>query len=123
MTAAIVRLPTAAPRKVDNHRWAAQRRAGLALYREQGAFPRPLSSNRDDVLKAERLADYMESHPMSATTAIIMGLIKQLKPDQLEALCLSVMGSADAMTLIELAKADTRISHLVHVVLDRRGLQ
>ena len=124
MSAAVVKLPTAAPRKVTNDRWKEQRCAGRALLREQGVFGFPLHPNREAVIKAERLADFMECHaPMTPATGVVIGLIRLLNPEQLESLCHSVRGSLEALTLAELAKADSCVSHLVHVVLDRRGLQ
>lgn len=124
MSAAVVKLPTAASHKVNNSRWMEQRRAGSRLRVEQGVFHHPLSRDREAVIKAERLADFMERHaPMSPATAIAIGLIKLLDQSQLEKLCLTVMASADALALIELAKADSGMTHLLHCVLDRRGLQ
>lgn len=122
MSAAVVRLPTAASHKVNNSRWMEQRRAGARLRNEQGAFHHLLSSDRAAVIKAERLATFMEQNsPLTPFTAVAIGLIKLLDQAQLEKLCLSVMPSAEAMTLVELARADSGMVHMVHCVLTRRG--
>ena len=118
-----MRLPTAAPRKVNNQRWAQQRRAGLALREEQGAFDFPLHHDREAVIKAERLADFMEARtPMTAEMGVILGLVQLLDREQLPKLVESTMASAGALTLIELARADMLTRHLVWVTMQRRGL-
>ncbi|WP_283418676.1 hypothetical protein [Sphingopyxis sp. Geo48] len=123
MSAAVVKLPTAAPRKVDNGRWAQQRRAGMAMREQQGVFHFPLHHDREAVIKAERLADFMEANlPLRAEMAVILGLVQILSPDQLERLVSHVMSSADALTLVELARADQCTRHLVWAVMQRRGL-
>lgn len=123
MSAAVVKLPTAASHKVNNSRWMEQRQAGSRLRKEQGVFHHPLSSDRDAVIKAERLADFMAQHAMTPETAAIIGLLKLLDQAQLEKLCRSVMSNSGALTLVELARADISTVHMVHCVLDRRGLQ
>ena len=122
MSAAVVKLPTAASHKVNNSRWMEQRRAGARLRKEQGAFDLLLSRDRAAVIKAERLAKFMAQHTMTPETAIAIGLIKLLDASQLDQLCRSVMASADAVTLVELAKADSGMVHMVHCVLTRRGV-
>jgi hypothetical protein len=123
MSGAVVKLPTAATRKVQNGRWKEQRRAGIALRREQGAFHFPLHHDRAEVIKAERLADFMEANlPLRAEMAVTLGLVQLLAPDEVEQLCRHVMASGDAMTLVELARADQCTKHLLWAVMQRRGL-
>jgi hypothetical protein len=123
MSAAVVKLPTAAPHKVNNGRWAQQRRAGMAMREQQGAFDFPLHHDRAAVIKAERLADFMEANlPLRAEMAVILGLVQVLNPDQVERLVSHVMASKDALTLVELARADMLTKHLIWVVMQRRGL-
>ncbi len=123
MSAAVVKLPTAAPRKVDNGRWAQQRKAGSALRKEQAAFDFPIHHDREAIIKAERLADFMEANlPLRAEMAVILGLVQILSPDQLERLVSHVMASEQALTLVELARADVFTKHLLWAVLKRRGL-
>jgi len=123
MSGAVVRLPTAASHKVENSRWAQQRRAGSELRREQGAFDFPIHGDRAAVIKAERLADFMEANlPLRAEMAVMLGLVQILTPEQVESLVPHVMASKDALTLVELARADTFTKHLLWSVLKRRGL-
>ena len=119
----MVKLPTAAPRKVNNGRWAQQRRAGMALCREQGHFQSILHHDREEVIKAERLADFMEARsPMSAEMGVVLGLVQILTPDQVERLVGHVMASEKSLTLVELARADALTKHLIWVTMQRRGL-
>jgi len=123
MSAVVVKLPTAAPRKVENGRWAQQRRAGSEMRRKQGAFHFPIHHNREAVIRAERLADFMEARlPMTPEIAVIIGLVQLLNADQIAQLVNSVMASGDALTLVELARADQLTRHLIWAVLQRRGL-
>lgn len=123
MTAAVVKLPSAAPRKVENCRWAQQRRAGIALRREQGVFDFPIHHDRAAVIKAERLADFMEANlPLRAEMAVMLGLVQLLTPDQVERLVSHVMACEGALTLVELGRADIFTKHLLWAVLARRGL-
>ncbi|GAA0862460.1 hypothetical protein GCM10009115_09210 [Sphingopyxis soli] len=123
MSAAVVKLPTAASHKVKNGRWKEQRRAGSALRREQGLFDFPLHHNREAVIKAERLADFMvENLPMRAELAVRLGLVQILEPEQVAELRGNVVSSNQALTLIELALADPLTQHLIWTVLQRRGL-
>lgn len=118
-----MKLPTAAPRKVNNHRFAQQRQAGFALSREQGIFPSILHHDREAVIKAERLADFMEARtPMTAEMGVVLGLVQILTPEQVERLVGTVMSSEKSLTLVELARADSLTKHLIWVVMQRRGL-
>lgn len=118
-----MRLPTAAPRKVNNQRFAQQRQAGFAMCREQGVFQSILHHDREAVIKAERLADFMEARtPMTAEMGVILGLVQILTPDQVEQLVGTVMASEKSLTLVELARADSLTKHLIWVVMQRRGL-
>lgn len=116
-------LPTAAPRKVDNQRFAQQRRAGIALRNEQGAFDFPIHHDREAVIKAERLADFMEANmPLRPDVAVLLGLVQLLTTDQLERLCTHVMACDGALTLVEMGRADSFTKWLVWAVMQRRGL-
>lgn len=118
-----MKLPTAAPRKVNNQRFAQQRRAGFALCREQGVFQPILHHDREAVVKAERLADFMEARtPMTAEMGVVLGLVQILAPAQVQQLVGHVMASEKSLTLVELARADALTKHLVWVVMQRRGL-
>lgn len=123
MSAAVVKLPTAAPRKVDNSRWAQQRKAGIALRKEQAVFDYFPFHDREAVIKAERLADFMEANlPLTGEMAVVLGLVQILSPEQVEPLCKHVLASKDGMTMIELARADVTTKYLLWTVLQRRGL-
>jgi hypothetical protein len=123
MSAAVVMLPTAAPRKVNNQRFAQQRRAGIALLNEQGAFDFPIHHDREAVIKAERLTDFMEANmPLRPDMAVLLGLVQLLTTDQLERLCTHVMACEGALTLVEMGRADTFTKWLVWAIMQRRGL-
>lgn len=123
MSAAVVKLPNAAPRKIVNNRWAQQRRAGMALREKQGAFDFPIHPNRELVVKAERLADFVEENlPLRAEMAVTLGLVQLLGADEVAKLGSHVMANRDAMTMVELARADGCTKHLLWVVMQRRGL-
>lgn len=120
MSAAIVKLPTAARRQVPQ-RWNKHTRAAAMNLRSDhaGRFPYMRPEERE----VAHLADYMEANPLTPERRILLALIQalDLDHDTRLKLALGAVGDLDAHNFVELAFADTRTTHTIASVLRRRG--
>lgn len=121
MSAAVVKLPTAAPRQVPQ-RWNKHTRAAAMDLRSvhAGRFPYMRPEERE----VAYLADYMEANPLTPERRILLALIQalDLDHDARLKLALGTVGDPDAHNFVELAFANTRTTHALASVLRRRGL-
>lgn len=121
MTAAVVKLPTAARRQVPQ-RWNKHTRAAAMDLRSDhaGRFPYMRPEERE----VAHLADYMEANPLTPERRILLALIQalDLDHDARLKLALGTVGDLDAHYFVELAFADTRTTHAIASVMRRRGL-
>lgn len=121
MTAAIVKLPTAARRQVPQ-RWNKHTRAAAMELRgdHAGRFP----FMRPEEREVAHLADFMEANPLNADRRVLFALIKalDLDHDARLKLALATVGDPDARNIVELAFADARTTFAIASVMRRRGL-
>ena len=120
MSAAIVRLPTAARRAVNNHRWKEQREAGRALkQRHADRFDYALPFEREKMAEVERMADYMLDNPMTAERAVIYAIVRALDEDtQLKVLATCCARGSDAARLAHLGCATPEQVYWIGRVID-----
>ena len=121
MSAAVVKLPTAARRQVPQL-WNKHTRAAAMNLRSDhaGRFPYMRPEERE----VAHLADYMEANPLTPERRILLALIQALDLDHDARLkvALDAVGDLDAHNFVELAFADTRTTHAIASVMRRRGL-
>lgn len=121
MSAAVVKLPTAARRQVPQ-RWNKHTRAAAMELRgnHAGRFPHMRPEERE----VAHLADFMEANPLNADRRVLFALIKalDLDHDARLKLALATVGDPDARNIVELAFADERTTFAISSVLRRRGL-
>lgn len=123
MSAAVVKLPTAAPRKVCNSRWKEQRAAARAL-KDQVAhrFSHRHPYEREKMREVEVMADYLETHSLTEERLAIYAIVKALGDDiALKALAASSRDRG-ASSLIRLAMANGEQCYWVNQLLKDRGL-
>lgn len=121
MSAAVVKLPTAARRQVPQ-RWNKHTRAAAMELREEhaGRFPYMFLAERAVL----HLADFIENNPITPERQILMALLRavDLDYDARLKLAMDVVGDPTAKHIVELAFADTSKTLHVQSVLRRRGL-
>lgn len=121
MSAAVVKLPTAARRQVPQ-RWNKHTRAAAMELRSDhaGRFPHMRPEERE----VAHLADYMEANPLTPDRRILLALIQalDLNHDARLKLALATAGDPDARNFVELAFADTQTTYTIASVMRRRGL-
>ena len=122
MSAAVVKLPTAAPRKVNNHRWKEQRLAGRALkdvYADW--FDYALPFERAKMAEVEKMADYMLCNRLEGERAVVYAILHALDEDtKLKALATAVGRGSDAAALAHLACATPEQRYWLRRVIDRK---
>lgn len=122
MSAAVIKLPTAARRQVPQ-RWNKHTRAAAMELRDvhAGRFPYARPEERE----VAHLADFMEANPLNADRRVLFGLIKalDLDHDARLKLALATVGDSDARIIVELAFADQQTTFALASLLRRRGLQ
>lgn len=123
VSAAVVRLPTAAPRKVVNGRWAEQREAARALKNQSAdRFTLRHPYEREKMREVECMADYLETHPLTEERLAIYAIVKALGEDiALKALANSNRDRG-ASNLIRLAIANGEQRYWLNQLLSDRGL-
>lgn len=121
MSAAVVKLPTAARRQVPQ-RWNKYTRAAAIDLRSDhaGRFPYMRPEERE----VAHLADFMQDNPLSADRRVLIALIEalDLDHDARLKLALATVGDPEARSIVELAFADQRTTFAIQSVLRRRGV-
>ena len=123
MSAAVVRLPTAAPRKVSNGRWAEQRKAARAM-KDHSAhrFRYRHPYEREKMREVEVMADDLETHSLTEERLAIYAIVKALDEDiALKALAGSSRDRG-ASSLIRLAMANGDQRYWLRQLLKDRGV-
>ena len=122
MSGAVVKLPTAAPRKVNNHRWKEQRLAGRALkdvYADW--FDYALPFERAKMAEVEKMADYMLSNRLEGERAVVYAILHALDEDtKLKALATAVGRGRDAAALAHLACATPEQRYWLRRLIERK---
>ena len=123
MSAVILKLPTAARRKVSNGRWAEQRAAARALKNQTAdRFAHRHPYERDKMREVECMADYLETHALTGERLAIFAIVQALGEDiALKALARSSRDRG-ASSLIRLAMADGEQRYWLNQLLSDRGL-
>lgn len=115
MSAVVVKLPTAAPRKVQNCRNVPSRWAARHLRREQAI---DFGYKPQTIREAEQIASAI--HPMTPERWLLLGMLHAMPPDAFEKLAaFGVHGSPAVSGLMKLAKSDIGLNLDVMNALER----
>lgn len=122
MSAAVVKLPTAARRQVQQ-RWNKHTRPVAMEMRDKHAGRFPFM--RPEEREVAHLADFMVENPLTPEMRILLVLIQTLDLDHDARLKLSLgtVGDPVAHKIVELAFADQHKTFAIQSLLRRRGLQ
>lgn len=122
MSAVVVKLPTAAPRKVVNDRWKEQRQAGRALKNLFADwFDYALPFERAKMAEVEKMADYMLCNRLEGERAVVYAILHALDEDtKLKALATAVGRGSDAAALAHLACATPEQRYWLRRLIDRK---
>ena len=122
MSGAVVKLPTAAARKVNNRRWKEQRLAGRALkdvYADW--FDYALPFERAKMAEVEKMADYMLCNRLEGERAVVYAILHALDEDtKLKALTTAVGRGSDAAALAHLACATPEQRYWLRRLIERK---
>lgn len=119
MRAVIVKLPTAAPRKVKNWRFKEQRQAGLQLRKEHAdRFNYIFPWQRE----AARMVDFMLDGGMTAERRLLIALLDRMDDDAYAEILRKVSDSPDAVCLAKMAKGTVGLRASLEHEMSRRGL-
>jgi len=123
VSAVVVKLPTAAPRKVNNGRWAEQRRAARAA-KEQCAdrFGYRHPYVRDKLREVEPMADWLATHSLTAERLAIYALVRAMGEDVALKVLAGTARDRAASSLVRLAMANAEQRYWLRQLLEDRGL-
>jgi len=122
MTAAVVKLPTAAPRKVVNNRYKEQRQAARVLKEHYADhFDYTLPFEREKMAEVERMADYMLDNRLEGERAVVYAILHALDEDtKLKVLATAVARGSEAAALAHLACATPEQKYWLRRLIDRK---
>lgn len=120
MSAAVVRLPSAAPRQVKNWRFKEQREAALRM---RGEHADRFGHRHPWQRETERIVDWMmESPGVTAERRLLMALLHRMDPATYGEVVAEVSDTPAAIHLAKLAKPTVGLRASIEWELRRRGV-
>lgn len=119
MSAAVVKLPTAAPRKVNNSRWKEQRQANWEMKQQYAdRFNHRYPWQRETA----QIVDFMLDGGLTAERRLLMALLHRMDDEGYSDILREVSDTPKAVCLVKLSKPTVGLRASIEHEMTRRGL-